>query len=102
MFGSIPAPYVSAPVRAIVTDPLPSHGPLPLTWQRLHDALYCCAPCGESTLAQHIENRGYDASPEAVGKAMQELINVGKIRVNTKMGAFNVPLFVLPGQERVA
>lgn len=105
MFGSFTIPPVPtsppppAPIRLIVDDPLA------LTWQRLRDALYCCAPCGESTLAQHLALRGYDATPTSVERAMRELVTTGGVRVASRMGSFGgvqVPLMTLPGQERVA
>lgn len=103
MFGSIPAPYVSAPIRAIVTDPLPPPGPLPLTARRLHDALYCCAPCGHAVLVQHLQRLNVDTSKPALERAIQELsATVTVSTVQSVVGGHGVTLWTIPGQERVA
>ena len=93
MFGSFPPPPV---LRAIVTDPLP------LTPKRLHDALYCCAPCGPSVLSSHLNRLGIDNSKAAVERALSELsqtVTVSSV-MSESIGGRSTPLWTLPGQER--
>lgn len=90
------------PIRAIVTDPPIDPGPLPLTPGRLHDALYCCAPVGESALASHLELRGYRSSRSDIEAAMSGLIAAG-VSVGSIEQPFNgamVRLLTIKGQSK--
>lgn len=91
--ATISGPNAPAPQR-IVTEPLA------LTPKRLHDALYCCAPCGPAVLSAHLQRYGIDNSKAAIEKALAELsatVTVSSVMSET-IGGRSVVLWTLPGQ----
>lgn len=80
--------------RPVAPPPKPAYVPPPVT---VMDGLYCCAPCGVSTLEQHLRGRNWTGDLYA---ELQALSARGVVTFyDDAIGGYPVRLYTIKGQR---